>query len=40
MFHQIKRLYPEGNAEARLKCRGTGKISAFCTKHGLFELKW
>lgn len=37
---EIKKLYPEGNAEARLKCRGTGKIYAFCTKHGLFELKW
>lgn len=37
---EIKKLYPEGNVEARLKCRSAGKIYAFCTKLGLFELKW
>lgn len=36
---EIVKLYPEGNAEARLKCRGSGKLYAFCTKHGLFEVK-
>lgn len=36
---EIVKLYPEGNAEARLKCRGNGKLYAFCTKHGLFEVK-
>lgn len=36
---EIVKLYPEGNAETRLKCRGSGKIYAFCTKHGLFEIK-
>ncbi len=36
---QIKKLYPEGNAEARIKIRGRGFIYAYCNKHGLFKIR-
>lgn len=36
---QIKKLYPEGNAEARLKCSRVRRIYAYCKHHGLFEMK-
>ena len=36
---QIRKLYPEGNAEARLKCSRVRRMYAFCKLHGLFELK-
>ena len=35
---QIIKLYPEGNAEARVKYIGTRKLLYYCNKHGLFEL--
>jgi len=35
---EIVKLYPEGNAEARLKRRRTRKIYCYCNRDGLFEL--
>lgn len=35
---QIKKLYPEGNAEARFKIRGVRRIFAYCNRDGLFYI--
>ncbi len=34
---QMTKLYPEGNAEARLKIRGVRKIYFYCNRDGLFS---
>ena len=34
---QMKKLYPEGNAEARFKIRGVKKILFYCNRDGLFS---
>ncbi|MCQ2471479.1 MAG: helix-turn-helix domain-containing protein [Clostridia bacterium] len=36
---QIKKLYPEGNAEARFKINRTYAIYAYCNRHGLFRVR-
>ena len=36
---EIKALYPEGNAEARFFFRGSGRLYAYCSHHGLFRQK-
>ena len=36
---EMKALYPEGNAEARFFFRGSGRLYAYCTRHGLFTRK-
>ena len=36
---EIKKLYPEGPAEARFKINRTRQICYFCNKHGLFKVK-
>ncbi len=36
---QFQKLYPEGNAETRLKLRGRGYIYIFCNRHGLMKIK-
>ena len=36
---QIVKLYPEGNAEARLIRRGVQMIYGFCNRDGLFRIK-
>ena len=33
------KLYPEGNAEARIRLRGRGYLYLDCNKHGLFKRK-
>lgn len=33
------KLYPEGNAETRLKLRGSGYLYIYCNKHGLMKMK-
>lgn len=33
------KLYPEGNAEARIRLRGRGYLYLYCNKHGLFKRK-
>lgn len=35
---QMVKLYPEGNAEARLKINGTKKILFYCNRDGLFSI--
>ena len=35
---QMTKLYPEGNAEARLKINGVKKILFYCNRDGLFSL--
>ena len=35
---QIVKLYPEGNAEARVKMRGVRKILFYCNRDGLFSI--
>ena len=35
---QIIKLYPEGNAEVRIKRRGVRKICFFCNRDGLFTI--
>lgn len=35
---ELVKLYPEGEAEARLKISRTHKLYLFCNRHGLFEL--
>lgn len=37
-FELIK-LYPEGNAEARIKLRGTGILYCYCNRHGLMKQR-
>lgn len=34
---QMVKLYPEGNAEARLNFRGRGYVYIYCNKHGLMK---
>jgi DNA-binding XRE family transcriptional regulator/desulfoferrodoxin (superoxide reductase-like protein) len=34
---ELRRLYPEGNAEARFKIGGTRYLYWFCNRHGLFR---
>ena len=34
----IRKLYPEGSAEARFKIRGTRTIYYYCNRHGLFKV--
>ena len=36
-FETVK-LYPEGNAEARFKVRGTRYFYYYCNRHGLFKV--
>ena len=36
---QLVRLYPEGNAEARLQRRGSGELYFYCNRHGLFKQR-
>ena len=36
---EMKALYPEGNAEARFFFRGSGRLYAYCNRHGLFMRK-
>ena len=35
---QMVKLYPEGNAEARIKINGVRKILFYCNKDGLFSI--
>ena len=36
---QMVKLYPEGNAETRLRLRGMGYLYWYCNQHGLFKKK-
>ena len=36
---EMKTLYPEGSAEARFFFRGSGRLYAYCNRHGLFVRK-
>jgi DNA-binding XRE family transcriptional regulator/desulfoferrodoxin (superoxide reductase-like protein) len=36
---KLVKLYPEGNAETRLKLRGMGMLYWYCNRHGLFKKK-
>ena len=36
---QLVKLYPEGEAAARLQLRGGGYLYACCNRHGLFRLR-
>lgn len=36
---QMIKLYPEGNAEARVKVRGVKRILFYCNRDGLFVVK-
>lgn len=36
---QFIKLYPEGNAEARLSLRGGGYLYIYCNKHSLMKIK-
>ena len=36
---QFIKLYPEGNAECRLKIRGRGYLYWYCNRHGLMKQK-
>jgi hypothetical protein len=36
---QMIKLYPEGNAEARVKINGVKRILFYCNRDGLFSLK-
>ena len=36
---QMVKLYPEGNAQARLQLRGFGVLYWYCNQHGLFRRK-
>ena len=36
---QMVKLYPEGNAEARFKIRGSGRFYCYCNRHGLYTIK-
>ena len=35
---ELKKLYPEGNAEARFRIRGTKGFRYYCNRHGLFRV--
>ena len=34
---ELRKLYPEGNAEARFKIGGTRYLYYYCNRHGLFR---
>ena len=36
---EFVKLYPEGNAETRLKFRGSGYLYIYCNRHGLMKIK-
>lgn len=36
---QLVKLYPEGDAQTRLKLRGMGRLYWYCNRHGLFWKK-
>lgn len=36
---QFVKLYPHGNAEARIQLRGNGYLYIFCNRHGLMKKK-
>lgn len=36
---ELKKLYPEGSAEARFFSRGPGWLYYYCNRHGLFRIK-
>ena len=36
---QLRKLYPEGPAEARFRIEGVKRVYAWCNHHGLFERK-
>ena len=36
---EIKKLYPEQNAEARFKISGTKQILFYCNQHGLYKVQ-
>lgn len=36
---ELKKLYPEGNAETRLHLRGFGYLYLYCNRHGLMRRK-
>jgi len=36
--YEIRKLYPEGSAEARFKIRGTKAVYYYCNRHGLFRI--
>ena len=36
---QLVKLYPEGNAEARVKINGVKRILCYCNRDGLFSIK-
>ncbi len=36
---QFVKLYPEGNAEIRMRLRGRGYLYIYCNKHGLMKKK-
>ncbi|WP_156011623.1 hypothetical protein [Treponema sp. C6A8] len=36
---EIKKLYPEENAQARFKISGTKKFAFYCNHHGFFCKK-
>lgn len=36
--YEIKKLYPEGNAEARFKISRTKALLYYCNQHGLFKV--
>lgn len=36
---QLIKLYPEGNAECRISCRGSGYLYLYCNRHGLMRQK-
>ena len=36
---ELKKLYPEGEAEARFKKCNTRSLYYFCNQHGLFRVK-
>ena len=37
--YELRKLYPEGEAQARFKIRQTKEIYAYCNRHGLFRIK-
>ena len=36
---QFIKLYPEGNAETRIRPQGNGFVYIYCNKHGLMKIK-
>ena len=36
---QLVKLYPEGNAETRLRLQGRGVLYFYCNRHGLFKRR-